>query len=106
MESKKFTFELIKASMWASKCGYQNNKRDGIYLILCDCSFHCCVFCLCCSSLFIYLYRSLGLCAGDVGIVVKVWDGAPKFGIVLAKVIDARRLLKIGDFERLMSYRI
>lgn len=28
-----------------------------------------------------------------------VGDGAPKLGIVLAKVIDdARRLLKIGDF--------
>lgn len=53
-----------------------------------------------------YRYKSLGLCAGDVD-MAGACDCAPKFGIVLAKVIDdARRLLKTGDFERLKSWRL
>jgi hypothetical protein len=44
-----------------------------------------------------YLYRSLGLWAGDVA----RGDEFPKFGTVLAKVTDeALRRLKIGDFWR------
>lgn len=51
-----------------------------------------------------YRYKSLGLCAGDAEIAVDACDGGPKFGIVLAKVIDdALRRLKTGDFERLIS---
>lgn len=80
--------------------GWRFGNSLWVYLLPCGCSFHgCCEF----WSLLMYRYKSLGLCAGDAAIEDGV-DGGPKFGMVLAKVIDdARRRLKIGDFWRLNS---
>lgn len=69
------------------------------YLLPWVCSFHGCWFCRC-SSFLIYRYSSW-LCAGEVE--TGACDGAPKFGTVLANVIDARRRLTIGDFWRFKS---